>query len=157
MARPLAYNATAHAAIIASLQRGGSLRGSAAAARVNECTLFAWLAAGRAHRDGTDGGDERFAQLAEDVDATLAEKDLARIEKIEELGQKDWRALAWAVEHHEAAELTRAQVAKAKAEARIATMRADGTLPADKLEVRGLAEFLSAAFPTGSSESSKSP
>ena len=134
MPRPLAYDPTTHAAVIDALQRGATMRGAAARARVAESTLFAWLAAGRAHRDGTEGGDERFAQLAADVDATVAEVDLKRIELIDKLGAEDWRALAWAVEHHEAAELTRAKVAQIRAATKVDEMRANGTL-VDKHDV----------------------
>jgi hypothetical protein len=175
MGRPLTYDDDARARIIAALERRTSLRDAVAIAGVAWPTFNRWLSAGRAYLDDptSEGADERFAKLARDVEQANAETDgaLAGLLYRAATGLPaqpasegipaqpaipgDWRAADALLKIRADAEKRRAEVKRIKAETKVALMRADGTLPADKLEVKGLAEFLSAAFPDGPGESPK--
>lgn len=161
MARPLAYDPDTLALIVKALRAGSSLRDAAGFAGASRSTFFDWLKAGRRwNKDPkSEGADERFAQLARDVDKAIAENKVALIGLIRRAAEGaparpavpakdgqpeqpaqparpgDWRAAAFLVERNDERSKRRAEVRKLEADAEVAEKRANGTLPADKHDV----------------------
>ncbi|MDO9016667.1 MAG: hypothetical protein Q8S73_43025 [Deltaproteobacteria bacterium] len=161
MSRPLTYDAGLHERVTEALRKGATMRDAVAVAGGEWRTFCRWLKAGRialenaARAPGVKlraGGDPRFSDLARDVDRALRESDVALVGMIRAAAQGlprveaadgrpeqraipgDWRAAAFLLEFRAGAPLRRAQLTKTKAEAEVATKRADGSL-VDKHDV----------------------
>lgn len=162
MAPPLTYTDEDRARIVAALKAGSSLRQAVGFAGVQWSCFCKWLRAGRfalrvragdATEEEAKAADERFAELARAVDQAVAESDVALVGYIRraaegvkpqaaKAGQPetkgvpgDWRAAESLLKFRAEAPLRRVHLRKLRAEARVAEMRADGTLPAERHDV----------------------
>lgn len=147
--RQLTYNAATHDRIVTALKAGASLRDAVAFAGVEKETFRLWLKAGRISVENprAKGADGRFAQLARDVDQAVAESDVALVGIMRRAAEGtkakdgqparpgDWKAAEALLKFRAESRLRQAHLRKLKAEAKMAEMRVDGSLPAEKHDV----------------------
>jgi len=158
MPRPLTYTDEIRKRMLSALKAGASMRDAAGFAGVEWQCFCKWLKAGRRFVDlgpEGEGADERFEQLARDVDQAAHESDVALIGILRRAAEGtraqpskdgepatkavpgDWRAAESLLKFRADTRERNARVRKIRAEARLAEMRAAGTLPGEKLEHSG--------------------
>lgn len=160
--RLLTYTVDDSDRIVDALKRGSSLRQAVGFAGVQWPSFTRWLRAGRcalrvAAGDATKAeakaADKRFADLARSVDQAVAESDVALAGFIRRAAEGipaqpakdgvpaipfvpgDWRAADALLKLRAEAPLRRAQLRKLRAETRVAELRADGALPAERHDI----------------------
>lgn len=110
MARPTKLTQAVHEAIVSALETGNYFDTACEHAGIAESTGYSWLARGRAELErresprvkvGTAQWDKEqpFVEFVEAVSRVSAAVEMATIATIQRLGQDDWRALAWFMEH----------------------------------------------------------
>jgi hypothetical protein len=167
MPRPTVYNPGAHQRIVDALRAGSSMRDAVGFAGVRWMTFLDWLRAGRRHIDGVkEGADERYAQLAADVDQAAHESSVALIGILRRAAEGnaktpgDWRAGEALLKHRRDAVTHRYATRKLRLENDYLRARIAGTLPAEKHEHlvgtddelgRRLARLVAAESPGGGS------
>ena len=76
-----------HELLVRVIGRCGDIRYACAMAGIGKTTYYAW-------RRQADEGVEPYATLMADVDRVRSSLFVDRLERIQEIGQNDWRALA---------------------------------------------------------------
>ena len=139
MARSNAYTPEAHASIVQALRAGATYRSACQAARLSWTTWKGWK---RAVWRGQPVPDPRIADFVSEAEAAHAQATNSLIARVNLAGAKDWRAAMSLIEFRSTAERRRWDLVKARAEARIAQKRLDGSLPAEKHEVSAVAKVV---------------
>lgn len=139
MPRLSVYNPKAHEAIVQALRAGATYRSACQAAGLSWTTWKDWK---RAVWRGHDVPDDRIATLVREAEEAHAQATNSLIARVNLAGAKDWRAAMSLVEFRATAERRRWELVKARAEARIAQRRLDGSLPAEKHEVSAVAKVI---------------
>lgn len=135
------------AEIVENRRGGATMKDAAESAGISWGVCKRWYRAGRLslRHPHAKGADKRFAQFARDLSRASGER-RAKLYKAAWDGiNSDPRHALELVKFVDGAPLRRAMLQKARAEARIAQQKADGTF-VDKHEVAGLAEFLATGF-----------
>lgn len=159
MARVLTYTPAVHRRIVDALRRGAPLRDAVGFAGAEWPSFCRWLRAGRRyieHGPESEGADVRFVELARDVDQAAHESRVALLGLVRRQAEGtpgkrktktrpatppspgDWRAAEFLLKFQADAPLRRAQLRKARLEAKVLSKRLDGTLPAEKSEIAGV-------------------
>ena len=159
MPRLSVYSPKAHEAIVQALRAGATYRSACQAAGLSWTTWKDWK---RAVWRGHDVPDDRIATLVREAEEAHAQATNSLIARVNLAGAKDWRAAMSLVEFRATAERRRWELVKARAEARIAQRRLDGSLPAEKHEVTARAQVvllptLDEPDATGSVETERGP
>ena len=146
MARELTYTTDVHDRIVRALKAGASLRDAVGFSGAAWRTFCDWLRAGRRaveHGPEASGADERFAQLAMDVDQAIHEADVALVGCLRRAAEAgEWRAAEALLKHRADSTERRLRQDKLRAEIALTTRRVDGTLPAEKHDVTATARVV---------------
>jgi len=110
MSRPTKLTPDTQQNIIDALRAGNYFDAACAFAGISEATGYNWMKRGREEterrenprvKEGTEqwNTEQRFLEFFEAVNRASAITEVTTIAKIKELGQDDWRALTWFMEH----------------------------------------------------------